>query len=244
MGSPELYAQHAVDCQKRGYKAYKIHPYYFWDPDTGKPDPGRPSHVDWDIACCEAVRDAVGDDMVLMYDPWGTYRTYEDALKVGRVLEELDFYWYEHPMSEYRVDAYVKLAAELDIPILSPEIAPGSIYTRADWILRGASDMSRFDVLRGGITGAHKMAAICEAYGVKLRDAHGGLWQPADPGLHQRGRVRLLRARPRRARAGTTRRRSRTGTRSATRWTPTAMCASRKSRAWATRSTGTTSRAT
>jgi len=167
MGPPELYAQHALDCKAKGYKAYKIHPYYFWDPETGKPDPGRPSHVDWDIDCCEAVREAVGDDMVLMYDPWGTYRTYEDALLVGRALEELDFYWYEHPMSEYRVDAYVKLAAELDIPILSPEIAPGSIYTRADWILRDASDMSRIDVLRGGITGVKKMVDVCEAYGVR-----------------------------------------------------------------------------
>ena len=27
--------------------------------------------------------------------------------------------------------------------------------------------MSRIDVLRGGITGCHKMAAICEAFGVK-----------------------------------------------------------------------------
>jgi L-alanine-DL-glutamate epimerase-like enolase superfamily enzyme len=110
----------------------------------------------------------VGDDMVLMFDPWGTYRTYTEALKVGRALEELNFYWFEHPMSEYRVEAYVKLAAELDIPILSPEIAPGSLYTRADWILRRASDISRIDVLRGGITGCHKMAAICEAFGVRL----------------------------------------------------------------------------
>jgi L-alanine-DL-glutamate epimerase-like enolase superfamily enzyme len=105
--------------------------------------------------------------MVLMYDPWGTYRNYEDAVRVGRVLEELDFYWYEHPMSEYRVEPYIRLARELSIPILSPEIAAGSIYTRADWIARGASDMSRIDVLRGGITGCRKMAAICEAFGVR-----------------------------------------------------------------------------
>ena len=105
--------------------------------------------------------------MVLSFDVWGTYRTYEEAYRVGRVLEELDFYWYEHPMSEYRVSAYEKLCRALDIPILSPEIAAGSLYTRADWILRGASDMSRIDVLRGGITGVKKMAAICEAYGVK-----------------------------------------------------------------------------
>ncbi len=165
MGPPEVYAEHAAACQARGYRAYKIHPYYFWDPRTGRPDPGRPSHIDDDIEVCRAVRERVGGSMVLMYDPWGTYRTYEEALRVGRVLEELGFYWYEHPMPEYRVESYVRLARELAIPILSPEIAAGSIYTRADWILRGASDMSRIDVLRGGITGCHKMAAICEAFG-------------------------------------------------------------------------------
>ena len=65
------------------------------------------------------------------------------------------------------MSAYEKLCRELEIPILSPEIAAGGIYTRADWILRGASDMSRIDVLRGGITGVKKMVSICEAYGVK-----------------------------------------------------------------------------
>lgn len=167
MGTVEDYAEHAVACKRRGYKAYKIHPYYFYDPIKKQSDPGRPSHVEQDIEVCRAVRASVGDDMVLMYDPWGTYRTYEEALRVGRVLEELDFYWYEHPMSEYRVELYVKLCQELFIPILSPEIAPGSVYTRADWILRGASDMSRIDVLRGGITGVKKAVAVCEAYGVR-----------------------------------------------------------------------------
>lgn len=167
MGSPQDYADHAAACRDQGYRHYKIHPYYFWDPVRQEADPGRPSHIQQDIELCRAVRARVGDDMVLSYDPWGTYRTYEEAVRVGRVLQELDFYWYEHPMNEYRVAAYEKLCQELTIPILSPEIAAGSIYTRADWIRRGASDMSRIDVLRGGITGVRKMAAICEAYGVK-----------------------------------------------------------------------------
>jgi L-alanine-DL-glutamate epimerase-like enolase superfamily enzyme len=167
MGSPQDYADHAAACKKEGYTHYKIHPYYFWDPETGKPDPGRPSHIKQDIEACRLVRDAVGPDMVLSYDPWGTYRTYEEAYKVGRVLEELDFYWYEHPMPEYRVAPYEKLCRELTIPILSPEIVNGSIFSRADWILRGASDMTRIDVLRGGVTGVKKMAAIAEAYGIK-----------------------------------------------------------------------------
>lgn len=167
MGSVEDYAQHAAECKAAGYTHYKIHPYYFWDPVTQESDPGRPSHIKQDIEVCRAVRDAVGDDMVLSFDPWGTYCNYEEALKVGRALEELDFYWYEHPMPEYRVASYEKLCSELDIPILSPEVAAGSFFTRADWILRGASDMSRIDVLRGGVTGCKKMAAVCEAYGVK-----------------------------------------------------------------------------
>jgi L-alanine-DL-glutamate epimerase-like enolase superfamily enzyme len=167
MGSVEDYAAHAAACKAEGYTHYKIHPYYFWDPITQQSDPGRPSHIKQDIEICRAIRDRVGDDMVLSFDPWGTYCNYEEALKVGRVLEELDFYWYEHPMPEYRVASYEKLCRELDIPILSPEVAAGSFFTRADWILRGASDMSRIDVLRGGITGCKKMAAVCEAYGVK-----------------------------------------------------------------------------
>lgn len=167
LGPPEVYAAHAQECQAAGYTHYKIHPYYFWDPATGQPTPGRPSHTAWDIEICRQVREAVGPDMVLSFDPWGTYRTYEEALKVGRVLEELNFYWFEHPMNEYRVAAYEKLTQALSIPVLAPEIAAGSIYTRADWIRRGASDMSRIDVLRGGVTGVKKMIAVCEAFGVR-----------------------------------------------------------------------------
>ncbi len=167
MGTPDDYAQHALACKHQGYTHYKIHPYYFWDPVTQKLDPGRPSHIAQDIELCQTVRAAVGNDMVFSFDPWGTYRTYEEAYRVGRELERLSFYWFEHPMLEYRVAAYEKLTRELDIPILSPEIAAGSIYTRADWIHRGASDMSRIDVLRGGITGVKKMTGICEAFGVK-----------------------------------------------------------------------------
>lgn len=167
MGMPDVYADHAAACKEQGYTHYKIHPYYFWDPVTGEPDPGRPSHIEYDIQVCQAVREKVGDEMVLSFDPWGTYGNYEEAIRVGRELERLNFYWYEHPLPEYRVAAYEKLCQELSIPILSPEVAAGSFYTRADWIFRKASDMSRIDVGRGGITGVKKMVSVCEAYGVK-----------------------------------------------------------------------------
>ena len=60
MGTPEVYAKHARQCKRQGYTHYKIHPYYFWDPVKGEPDPGRPSHTEQDIdtvlAAMEAVR--------------------------------------------------------------------------------------------------------------------------------------------------------------------------------------------
>ena len=167
LGSPDDYANHAADCKRKGYRGYKIHPYHYFDPATGQPALPRPSYVEWDVEICRAVRAAVGDDMVLMFDPWGTYHTFADALVVGHELERLGFYWYEHPMPEHQVGSYVRLADELSVPICSPEIAEGGIYTRAEWILRRASDISRIDVLRGGITGVMKMVATCEAFGLR-----------------------------------------------------------------------------
>jgi L-alanine-DL-glutamate epimerase-like enolase superfamily enzyme len=78
-------------------------------------------------------------------------------------------------MPEHRVETYVKLTRELDIPILSPEIAEGHFYTRADWLRRDAADWSRIDVLRGGITAARKTAILCEAYGARCEIHMSGI---------------------------------------------------------------------
>ena len=175
IGKPHVYAEHALACKNEGYQAYKIHPHYFWNPETGQPTPGRPSNIKADIETCHLVREAVGPDYVLMFDPWGTYMSMEEAIQVGRELEKLNFYWYEHPMPEYRVESYVRLSRELSIPILSPEIVAGGVFSRAEWILRGAGDMSRIDVVRGGITGARKTAIVAEAYGLRC-EMHMAGW--------------------------------------------------------------------
>ncbi|MEO8758850.1 MAG: enolase C-terminal domain-like protein [Devosia sp.] len=175
IGVPRVYAEHALACKAEGYQAYKIHPHYFWNPETGQPTPGRPSNIKADIETIHLVREAVGPDYVLMYDPWGTYMSLEEAIKVGRELEKLNYYWYEHPMPEYRVESYVRLSRELSIPILSPEIVAGGVFSRAEWILRGAGDMSRIDVVRGGITGARKTAIVAEAYGLRC-EMHMAGW--------------------------------------------------------------------
>ena len=82
LGQPEDYAEHAIACKKRGYKAYKIHAYIHWDPHAWEPAPGMPAFPKEDVEVCKAVREAVGDDMVLMLDPYGIYTLEESP--VGR----------------------------------------------------------------------------------------------------------------------------------------------------------------
>jgi len=174
LGSPDMYARQALECRRLGYQAYKIHPNVFWNPHTQQTGPMTPGFPREDVEICRAVRAAVGDDMILLLDPFGSY-TLEEALWVGRELEKLGFYWLEHPMMETRVEAYRRLTRELSINILAPEHIPGGIFARAEWLLQGASDMMRIDINYGGITGCYKLAIICQAYGLKC-EMHGAGW--------------------------------------------------------------------
>jgi L-alanine-DL-glutamate epimerase-like enolase superfamily enzyme len=165
LGTPEEYAAHALQCKQRGYKAYKIHGYIHWDPYRQVPTPAMPAFPKEDVEICQAVRQAVGDEIVLMLDPWGVY-TYEESLYVGREIQRLGFYWLEHPMDERRMEPYRRLCRELNIAVCSPELATGSYYSRAEWALQGASDIGRIDVNFGGITACQKALAVYEAFGI------------------------------------------------------------------------------
>ena len=165
LATPEDYAAFAMQCRERGYTAFKLHtwmPPIAWAPDARK-----------DVAACRAVAEAVGADMRLMLDSFHFYSR-EEALFIGRELEQLGFYWLEEPMDEHSTSSYVWLAKQLSIPVVGPETAEGKLQTRAEWIVRGASDISRggvWDV--GGITPLVKIAHLCEAFGVRM-EVHGG----------------------------------------------------------------------
>jgi len=164
LNSPEAYAEFAEKLVKQGYKAIKLHTWF--PPIEWAPDP------EMDVAACRAVREAVGEDIALMLDCYHCYNR-EEALHIGRELEKLNFYWFEEPMDEHNISAYVWLADNLDIPILGPETLEGKIWTRLDWILSGAADIIRGGVIDvGGITPLMKLVHLCEAFGVRL-EIHG-----------------------------------------------------------------------
>jgi L-alanine-DL-glutamate epimerase-like enolase superfamily enzyme len=175
-GTPEGYAEYAVACKKRGYQGYKIHPYWFYDPVTKKLDRSKRSSPDLDIEVCRLTREAVGPDYPLMLDSVWAYE-YEDALRVGRAVEELGYVWYECPMLEDKPEhwaPYARLSRELSIPVLAGENVWGSgaIFERTKMLQMGACDMMRIDTEHNGITACLKMAAICEAWPIPL-ELHG-----------------------------------------------------------------------
>jgi len=157
--TPGQYGEEAASYRNRGMHGYKIHPH---------------GHAQEDIAICAAVRQAVGPDFKLMLDPAARYN-YTDAMRVGRAIEELDYYWYEEPMLETDLYGYTKLARDLDIPILAPETSPGGFATVGQWVTQGAADILRSDVARrGGITGMIKIAHLAEAFEMNCEVHTGG----------------------------------------------------------------------
>jgi L-alanine-DL-glutamate epimerase-like enolase superfamily enzyme len=164
LDTPEAYARFALQCQAAGYTAFKLHT---WQP----PIPDAPD-VKRDLAACAAVREAVGPDMALMLDPFHFYSR-EEALALGRGLEKLGFLWMEEPMDEHSTSSYVWLTEQLDLPICGPETAEGKMQTRAEWIVRGAADISRGGVGDlGGVTPLMKAVHLAEAFGMSL-EVHG-----------------------------------------------------------------------
>jgi L-alanine-DL-glutamate epimerase-like enolase superfamily enzyme len=155
--SVDAYVAEALEVKGKGYKGYKLHP-------PGMVEGGK---MDMDIEAYRAVRKAVGPDFPLMADPVIGHN-YEEALKVGRELEKLNFLWLEEPVLDVDFTSLRKLREKLDIPIIATEVLAGANYSTAMYIKEGIVDIVRSDVSwRGGITAVMKTAHVAEAFGVQ-----------------------------------------------------------------------------
>lgn len=162
LSTPAAYADFARSCQGEGYEALKIHP-------TGDPDQ--------DVDICTAVADAVGAEMDLMLDPASEYQTYAEALRVGRTLDDLDFFWYEDPLVDTgeSIALSKKLTRRLETPILGLEHVRSGPFGRADHLADGALDFVRASAhFDGGITGVMKIAHLAESFGCDVELHLGG----------------------------------------------------------------------
>ena len=146
----------AVLAKEQGYKGVKDHSY---------------RGVKGNIELARALRSTLGDDFLLFHDPVESY-TCDEAIRIGRELERLNYQWIEEPLQDYDLLGLKKLCKTLDVPVLALEwigAIGGQPYNASAYLALGATDIVR---QRGvGITGQLKLAHLAEGFGVPI---HGG----------------------------------------------------------------------
>ena len=162
---PKNYAEEALRAKADGMRAYKLH------------TPG--ADLEEDLEAHRLVRQAVGPDFTLMSDPVATLNL-EQAIRFGRKLEQLDYYWLEEPLYDEDIHSLRELSRTLDIPIVGTEVLAKHPYSVAECIATRVVDRVRADVSwTGGVTGVMKTARLAEAFGVNC-EIHTSIFHPLE----------------------------------------------------------------
>ncbi len=116
----------------------------------------------------KAVCKALGTDARVMVDANNGYSNAYEAIHFGRMVEDLDLFWFEEPVApdDWRGNAEVR--EELDIPIVAGE----NEYTRwgaRDLVENHCCDILNLDTVKaGGITEYRKIGALASAYHIPV----------------------------------------------------------------------------
>jgi len=115
-----------------------------------------------DLKLVSAVREAIGDDFKLMVDANHAYNK-NDALYVGRGLDEMEIYWFEEPVAPEDYDGYKELKEKLKTNIAGGEAE----FTKYGWnqlIKKNCIDIAQPEVCGlGGITEYLKVSALAQS---------------------------------------------------------------------------------
>ncbi len=144
--------EEALEYKEQGFRAIKM--------KIGLGDPKL------DFRRVRAVRDAIGPDIALAVDANHCF-TVPQAIRLGRMLEELDLLWFEEPISPEDHDGYAQVTQALDLAVAGGE----NDFTRwgfRDVIAKKAMDIVQPDVCAaGGISEMRKIATLASAFGVE-----------------------------------------------------------------------------
>ena len=157
----EAAADDAVKAVAKGFPAVKDH-----FNSTGREN----------IVWFKAAREAVGPDIDLLHDAASCKYSFEEALRVGHALDELEYGWFEEPLADRDQIALQKLCAALDIPIVAPETLMHDLDLSAVWLISKATDWLRVNA-RHGTTALLKLAHLAELHGARVEmNGPGGLF--------------------------------------------------------------------
>lgn len=165
----EDYAPEVAKARLEGFRGYKIHPGGGEHKDATSPIQGYVGHME----IIRQVRAAAGDEFMLAHDPVQQYNRYE-ALKVGHLLDELDYAWFEDPIRTTDMDGLIELRSKLNLPLHVGEFLY-SISDFAEYISKGALDVARLIADNvGGISGSMRVGLLADAFGLECTPHNWG----------------------------------------------------------------------
>ena len=143
----ELFKQEASQIKEKNFKAMKM-----------KVGLGPKE----DLKLVSAVREVIGNDFKLMVDANHAYNR-NDALYVGKGLDEMEIYWFEEPVAPEDYDGYKELKEKLKTNIAGGEAE----FTKYGWnqlIKNNCIDIAQPEVCGlGGITEYLKVSALAQS---------------------------------------------------------------------------------
>ena len=111
---------------------------------------GAPT-IEEDVRRIEGVQGEVGRGIRLMVDVNQTLSTFE-ALRRGRVYQDLGVFWFEEPLVAHDYDGYARLAQDLAMPVAAGE----NLYSKEEFgelFIRRGLDIVQLDLARlGGVS--------------------------------------------------------------------------------------------
>jgi len=122
--------------------------------------------IEEDAVMARAVRAAIGRDVALMVDANHAYDAVA-AIRLGRMIEELDIGWFEEPVLPEDIAGYRAVKAAITIPVAGGECE----FTRfgfRDLLASRAIDIVQPDTCAaGGLSECKKIADMAEAFSVR-----------------------------------------------------------------------------
>jgi L-rhamnonate dehydratase len=144
---------------EKGFKAFKMR--FGYGPAHGQ------QGVVENLKSVEAVREVIGYDNDLMLECYMGWNL-EYAKRICPKLARFQPRWLEEPVLADDIDGYAELNRHCGIPISGGE-HEFSLYGFKQLLDRQAVSVVQYDTNRvGGITMAHKINALCEAYSVPV----------------------------------------------------------------------------
>ena len=143
-----------------------------------------------DLTVMREVKRALGSrDVTLMVDTNHGYGL-NDALRLGRELEEYNLRWYEEPVAPEDYEGYRALRDKLNMPVAGGE-NEHTLFGFRELIGRGCVDVAQPDIgSAGGFTACRHIAALAQSHGVQVNPHVWG------SGIAQAASLQLIAALP------------------------------------------------